>query len=173
MEPTTEREVLFARAVDHQHQMYAAKFFAETGEGGRHPEPTDAEMAKRFAGCVRVPKPDQYPAIRAAILGSEEWAAQESDRCPCCLEPSGHPEGCPFHPEVLAAAASAVAGTETLDDFDRRADDIAGRCQWIYLDPYADSSEPVDVIRCSEYAVDGSPYCADCKEAAADLERAR
>jgi hypothetical protein len=72
-------------------------------------------------------------------------------------------------PDSIEAAGERVRAIETLADFKRRADDIAGRCQWITLAPYADAHESGNVNRCSEYAVAGSPYCADCGEVFAAL----
>jgi hypothetical protein len=93
---------------------------AQIREAGQRHHDCCRSMAEVFehdhADALKLNESHVARAIVELLGDTEPFPKAESaDRCPCCLEPSGHPEGCPFHPASLEAARVRVLGLRAGD----------------------------------------------------------
>lgn len=108
-----------ATALASRHVAYAMKFVNET-----EAEPTDEAIERALSGCVRAPKPEEYPRIREEVECWRKWGltsaelAELDDDTPVWGITRGHLNriaGRKLSDEEVAAAVDAVKASSALE----------------------------------------------------------
>jgi hypothetical protein len=108
-----------ATALASRHVAYAMKFVNET-----EAEPTDEAIERALSGCVRAPKPEEYPRIREEVECWRKWGltsaelAELDDDTPVWGITRGHLNriaGRCVTDDECTAAVQAIKASDALD----------------------------------------------------------
>lgn len=108
-----------ATALASRHVAYAMKFVNDTED-----EPADEAIERVLSGCVRRPRPEEYPAIRAEVGAWRAWGlttaelAELEDLTPVWSITRGHLNriaGRRITDDECAAVVEAVKGSDALE----------------------------------------------------------